>query len=61
MWKYDYTIGDIIFFEVNSENIFDGAVAFGDETNSDLEISCGDRENDSSIVDQGQRVIEGLA
>jgi hypothetical protein len=61
MWRYDYTIGDIIFFEVSTQNIVDGEVVFGDEINSDLEISLGDRDNDTSIVDQGLRVIEGLS
>jgi hypothetical protein len=61
MWKYDYTIGDIIFFEVATENVVDGEVIFGDDVNSDLEMSLGNRDNDTSIVDQGLRVIEGLA
>lgn len=36
-----------------------GTIDFGDEITSDLSIDTGDRTNDTSIVDQGLRVIEG--
>lgn len=36
-----------------------GSIDFGTELGSDLSIDTGERENDSSVVDQGLRVIEG--
>lgn len=36
-----------------------GTIDFGSEIGSDLSIDTGNRENDSSIVDQGLRVVEG--
>lgn len=59
MWKFDYMIGDLIFVQVTSQNIVDGATSFGDEIGSDLAIDCGSRDNETSEVDMGSRVIEG--
>lgn len=57
-WKYDFMKGEIVWTLGQSELIFDGLVDFGSEVESDLELSCGLRENDSSIMDNGLRVIE---
>lgn len=36
-----------------------GAIRFGDQIDGDLSIDTGDRTNDSSVVDQGLRIING--
>jgi hypothetical protein len=36
-----------------------GAIEFGVQLNSDLSIDTGSRENDTSVIDQGLRVIDG--
>lgn len=58
MWKFDPILVDIVWVSVQTELIFDGLVSFGFELNGDLELSCGLRENESSIFDSGSRVIE---
>lgn len=58
MWKFDPTTVELVWVVVPSELIFDGLTEFGDSQDSDLEISFGERENDSSVVDNGNRIIE---
>jgi hypothetical protein len=57
-WKYDAIQVDLIW-TATSEDIVDGAgIAFGDGT-GDLSIDTGSRDNESDIVDQGLRIIDG--
>jgi hypothetical protein len=58
-WRFDYESGDLVFLAVSSSQITDGLTNFGDEVSSDLAIDLGDRENDSSEIDMGLRIIEG--
>jgi hypothetical protein len=57
-WKFDFLSGEIVWVQTQTALIFDGQVDFGDEVGSDLELSCGSRDNESSIIDNGSRVIE---
>jgi hypothetical protein len=57
-WKFDAQIADLVFF-VKPDDVSDPAnITLGDSGLSDLAIDTGDRINDSSTLDQGQRVIE---
>lgn len=57
-WKFDAQLGDIIF-AVRPDDISDPAnISLGESATSDLAIDVGERINDGSIIDQGQRVIE---
>ena len=57
-WKFDAVQIDLIWV-VTSEDIVDGAgISFGDGT-GDLSIDAGSRDNESDIIDQGLRVING--
>jgi hypothetical protein len=58
MWKFDPIRIELVWTVVQGQFIQDGFADFGSEVNSDLELSLGSRENDSSIIDQGLRVIE---
>ena len=58
MWKFDPIRVELVWTVSQGQFIQDGFSDFGSEVNSDLELSFGSRENDSSIVDQGLRVIE---
>lgn len=57
-WKFDPTNVDIVWVVTTSEIIESGTLDLGDFT-SDLSVDTGERTNDSSIVDQGLRVIDG--
>lgn len=57
-WKFDYLLGDIVFQKGTAVQVFDSFIDFGSEVDGDLEISCGERDNENSVVDQGLRVIE---
>lgn len=57
-WKFDPTNIDIVWVATTSELIESGVLDLG-VAGSDLSIDTGDRTNDSSIVDQGLRVIDG--
>lgn len=57
-WKFDAQIGDLVFI-VKPDDVSDPAnITLGDAGLSDLNIDTGDRTNDGSTLDQGQRVIE---
>lgn len=58
-WQFDYQSGDLVFTSISFGSIVDGVTSFGDEVGSDLELDCGDRDNETSEVDMGSRVIEG--
>lgn len=56
-WRYDPLSSSLIWFvSVELAPIADGSMDFG---GGDLLIDTGLRENDSSEVDQGQRIIDG--
>lgn len=57
-WRFDPFLGDIVFQKSKTIEAFDGLIDFGSEVDGDLELSCGLRENEFSIVDQGLRIIE---
>jgi hypothetical protein len=57
-WRFDAQIADLVFV-VKSEDVADSAnITMGNYGEADLTIDTGDRSNESSILDQGQRVIE---
>lgn len=57
-WKFDAQIADLVFV-IKPDDVSDPAnVTLGDSGLSDLAIDTGERTNDSSTLDQGQRVIE---
>lgn len=57
-WRFDAQIADLVFV-VKPDDVSDPAnITLGESGLSDLAIDTGDRINDSSTLDQGQRVIE---
>jgi hypothetical protein len=57
-WKYDYLSGELVWVQSTTDIIFDGQIDFGNELQGDLELSCGSRDNENSIIDNGSRVLE---
>jgi hypothetical protein len=56
-WKFDPFLGDLVF-TVGTGEFIDGAnITFG-SNGSDMAIDTGERTNDGSTLDQGQRVNE---
>jgi hypothetical protein len=58
-WRFDAQTIDLVFVIDTNVPIQSGSIEFGSEIDSDLAIDVGDRENDSSIVDNGLRIIDG--
>jgi hypothetical protein len=58
-WRFDAQAVDIVFVIDTNVPIESGLLAFGEEIGSDLNVDTGNRENDSSIVDNGLRIIDG--
>jgi hypothetical protein len=54
-WKFDPIIEDIVWVQP-PELLKDGAII--DFEDGDLAIDMGDRENDSSVIEQGFRIFE---
>ncbi len=57
-WRFDPTKVEIVWTTTTSELIESGSLDLG-SLGSDLSVDTGDRTNDSSILDQGLRVIDG--
>lgn len=58
MWKFEPTSVDLIFVQINTQQIVSGEINLGGAA-SDLLVDTGDRTNDTSLVDQGLRIIDG--
>lgn len=58
-WRFDAQAVDIVFVIDTTVAIVSGSVEFGEEIGSDLSVDTGQRDNDSSIIDNGLRVIDG--
>jgi len=58
-WKFDPQSIDLVFVNVTTQMVESGSLDFGSEIDSDLAVDTGDRENDTSIVDNGLRIIDG--
>lgn len=56
-WKYDFMLGDLVW-SIDKGEIVDGIISFGEYIESDLDVSMGSRDNDLSVIDQGQRISE---
>lgn len=57
-WKFDQNIVDLIWTHPIGEIEDSASIVMGDST-SDLTVDTGDRTNDTSTLDQGQRIIDG--
>jgi hypothetical protein len=57
-WRFDPTKVEIVWTTTTSELIESGSLDLG-SLGSDLSVDTGDRTNDSSVLDQGLRVIDG--
>lgn len=57
-WKFDPANIDIVWVFTTSQLIESGSLDLG-SMESDLSVDTGDRTNDTSIVDQGLRVVDG--
>jgi hypothetical protein len=58
MWIYNPFIGQLVFVIVPPKSLTtDGSLLFGDTTTGDINLDTGDRTNDTSLVDNGSRVI----
>jgi hypothetical protein len=58
-WKFDPQSVDLVFVNITTQMVESGSLDFGSEIDSDLAVDTGDRENDTSIVDNGLRIIDG--
>jgi hypothetical protein len=58
-WRFDPQSIDLVFVVDTNVPVVSGSIEFGNEIGSDLAIDTGERENDTSIVDNGLRVIDG--
>jgi hypothetical protein len=58
-WRFDPFLVDIIWVPRGQPKTELADIIFGDATESDLEISMGERTNDTSDIDQGLRVYDG--
>lgn len=58
-WRFDSSAVDIVFVVDTSVLVQSGSIEFGSEIDSDLAVDTGNRDNDSSIIDNGLRVIDG--
>ena len=58
-WKFDPQSIDLVFVNITTQMVESGSLDFGSEIDSDLAVDTGDRENDTSIVDNGLRIIDG--
>ena len=57
-WKFDQFKAELIWVISTTELVESGVVDLGG-FDSDLSVDAGDRTNDSSILDQGLRVVDG--
>lgn len=57
-WKFDPISVDLVWAVTSTEIIESGTLDLG-ALESDLLVDTGDRNNDSSTLDQGLRVIDG--
>ena len=57
-WKFDPASIDLVFVQTVTEIVESGQIDFGLQ-GGDLSIDTGLRDNDSSTLDQGLRVIDG--
>ena len=58
MWIYNPFTGQLVFVIVQPKNyISDGEVSFGDNVGGDISIDTGQRTNDTSVMDNGSRVV----
>ena len=55
MWKFNPITQELIFTQSVDQIVQAGEIDFG-TSSSDLSIDTGLRENDGSIIDQGERV-----
>jgi hypothetical protein len=58
-WRFDAQAVEIVFVIDTNVPIESGSLIFGDEIGSDLNVDTGLRDNDTSIVDNGLRIIDG--
>ena len=58
-WKFDPQVLDIRWVVEPEEVITEGVLDLGEVVNADISVDTGERTNDSSILDQGLRVIDG--
>lgn len=57
-WKFNAHSIDIVWVVTSTELVESGSLDLGSST-SDLSVDTGDRTNDTSVLDQGLRVIDG--
>lgn len=55
MWKFDFTTVDLVFV-IKGESVVESTSILLNE--GDLQIDTGSRDNDSSIIDTGFRILE---
>jgi len=58
-WIFDARSIDIVFVVDTNTQVVSGSIEFGGESGGDLAIDVGNRDNDTSIVDSGLRVVDG--
>jgi hypothetical protein len=58
MWTFNPITQKLVFTQSVEQIVQAGEIDFGDGS-SDLSIDTGLRDNDSSVLDQGLRVIDG--
>jgi hypothetical protein len=58
MWKFDSSAVDLVFVQTPEDIQPAGSLDFG-AVSSDISLDTGERTNDNSIVDNGERLIDG--
>ena len=58
-WKFDFKEVDLVWIQPVADIVDNASIAMGDYGSSDLTVDTGDRTNDTSVVDQGDRIIDG--
>ena len=58
-WRFDFKEVDLVWIQPVEDIVDNSNITMGDYGVSDLTVDTGDRTNDTSIVDQGDRIIDG--
>lgn len=57
-WKFNPSNIEVVWVVTSTELVESGSLDLGSST-SDLSVDTGDRTNDTAVLDQGLRVIDG--
>lgn len=58
-WRFDFKEVDLVWIQPVEDIVDNANITMGEYSVSDLTVDAGDRTNDTSVVDQGDRIIDG--